>query len=172
MASRALEEIDMPILVNIYKLERGDLHVAGELPVEELGLAGVDELIRPDGFLRYDFEVQKLETAVLAHGSLELDLLCECARCLKPFKLPLKLTDWACHLPLEGEEKVSIANDCIDLTACIREDTLLEFPQHPLCKRDCRGLPKKAAGKTKISDGSGRTKESSAAWAALNKLKF
>jgi len=162
----------MPLLVNIQKLERGDLHLAGELPAAELDLAGVDELIQPDGPLRYDFEVQMLEEAVLAHGALELDLICECARCLTPFKFPLRLADWACHLPLEGEEKAAVTNDCIDLTPCVREDILLEFPQHPLCQRDCRGLPKKAAGKIKSSGGTGRTKESSAAWAALNKLKF
>ena len=78
-------------------------------------------------------------------GSLTLTLDCECVRCLKTFEHELKLTDWALHLPLEGEEKVPVENDCVDLTPFVREDILLEFPQHPLCKPDCRGLKTKAS---------------------------
>jgi len=37
-------------------------------------------------------------------------------------------------LPLEGEEKTPVDNDCVDLTPFAREDMLLEFPQHPVCE--------------------------------------
>jgi uncharacterized metal-binding protein YceD (DUF177 family) len=47
------------------------------------------------------------------------------------------------HLPLEGEDKVPVDNDCVDLTPFVREDILLEFPQHPLCKPDCGGIENK-----------------------------
>jgi uncharacterized protein len=162
----------MPILVNVRRLERDSMQLAGELPVEELDLAGVDELIRVESPLRYDLEAQKLENSVLAQGKLELDLVCECARCLKPFAYRIELPAWTCLLPLEGEEKTPVTNDRVDLTPCVREDILLEFPQHPLCKRDCRGLPKRSAPKAKITGGAGQTKDVSSAWTALNKLKF
>ncbi len=35
---------------------------------------------------------------------------------------------------------VPIKNDCVDLTPWVREDILLGFPQHPLCRPDCGGL--------------------------------
>ena len=49
----------------------------------------------------------------------------------------------------EGEDRVAVDNDCVDLTPYLREDILLEFPQHPLCKPECRGLKKTSTGKAK-----------------------
>ena len=79
----------------------------------------------------------------------------------------MALKDWALHLPLEGEDKVSIDNDCIDLTPFVREDMLLEFPQHPLCKPDCAGLKKKSGIRK-----SGEEKNKPSAWIELDKLKL
>ena len=162
----------MGLLINLGQLERDDLHLVGELSVNELDIADVDELIHPEKPLEYDLECQKLEGRILVTGALRLDLKCECARCLKEFGYRLELKDWACHLPLEGEEKVAISNDCVDLTAYVREDILLGFPQHPLCEADCGGLPKKAIGKTKKTNSKGQGRESGSAWTELNKLKF
>ena len=54
----------------------------------------------------------------------------------------VRVDPWIADLPLVGEEKVAVDNDCVDLTPYLREDILLAFPQHPLCEPDCRGLPK------------------------------
>jgi uncharacterized metal-binding protein YceD (DUF177 family) len=55
------------------------------------------------------------------------------------------------------------------LTPYLREDILLEMPQHPLCEAGCAGLPNRAEqNKTK---GASPT-EGSSAWSELNKLKF
>jgi uncharacterized protein len=120
-------------------------------------------MVRAEKPLHYDLEVEKLHDSVLVQGKLEISLGCECVRCLKPFQKKLVLEDWALHLPLEGEEKATVDNDCIDLTPYLREDILLEFPQHPLCKPDCGGL-KKISGKDHA--------ESELAWDKLNKLKL
>lgn len=162
----------MPLLINIRHLEKDAVRLQGQLPAAELDMEEVDELIHLTQPLNYDIEVQKLDNGILAQGSLELILDCECVRCLKPFQYRLELPDWACHLALEGEEQVPVVNDCVDLTPHVREDILLEFPQHPLCKTECNGLPKKAVGKKKNTGGTGQTKEVSSAWAELNKLKF
>ena len=80
------------------------------------------------------------------------------------------MEEWACHLALEGEEKVAVINDCVDLTPYIREDILLAFPQHPLCEPECKGL---SILQNQQETGAGREQESaSATWAELNKLKF
>ena len=153
--------------VNLRHLEENALHLKGELPVAELDLAVQDDLIRISGPLRHDLSVELLNDAVLATGSVELPLECECARCLKKFNTSLKLDGWAAHLPLEGEEKVAIKNDCVDLTPFLREDILLDFPQHPLCKPDCAGLKSKTARKPKAVP-----KPALDVWAKLDKLKL
>jgi uncharacterized protein len=134
----------MALLINIRQLEKENISLEGELPANDLDLEGVDELIRVEEPLQYDLEAEKLDDSILVQGTLALNLQCECVRCLKSFVYPLELTGWACHLPLEGDEKVPVANDSVDLTPYLREDILLEFPRHPLCKSDCSGLPKKA----------------------------
>jgi uncharacterized protein len=161
----------MPLVVNLRHLEVHNVHLQGELPVEELDLDIRDELVQARQPLRYDFEAQKMEQSILAQGSLELTLDCQCARCLKSFKYPVKLDHWACHLQLQGEESVPVANDCVDLTPFVREDILLEFPQHPLCDAECRGLPN-AVGKAKKPLNASQTEAGSPAWSELNKLKL
>jgi uncharacterized protein len=161
----------MPLLINLRHVEDDGLELKGKLPASELELDGIDELIKAEKPLHYDLEVQKLEKSVLAQGDLSLTLRCECVRCLKPFDYQLLLEDWACLLSLEGDDQVPVTNDCIDLTPAIREDILLGFPQHPLCKPDCGGLAKKVIGKKKKTGDAGQ-EEIPSAWNELNKLKF
>ena len=158
----------MSLKINLRHLEEEGIRLQGELPVAELDLDVKDELIHTEAPLRYDLSVELLHDAVLATGSLALPLECECGRCLKKFKTELKLAGWAAHLPLEGEDKVSVDNDCVDLTPFVREDILLNFPQHPLCRPDCAGLKKKSAvAKTEAVE-----KPALAVWAKLDKLKI
>ena len=73
-------------------------------------------------------------------------------------------------MPLSGEDKVEVVNDSVDLTPHIREDILLAFPQHPLCKAGCKGLP--GAGSVQGKKGRKKADEPSSAWSELDKLKF
>jgi len=161
----------MPVTFNIRHLEEKSLFLEGELPFAELELANVDELIHLSQPLSYDLSVEKFERGILVQGKLQLALDCECARCLGAFPHLLNLDPWACHLALEGEEKISIINDLVDLTPYIREDILLSFPQQPLCGPECKGLTRLRNEQTK--PGAVRESESASnAWAELNKLKF
>jgi uncharacterized metal-binding protein YceD (DUF177 family) len=160
----------MPVTFNVRHLEAHDLHLKGEISAEELDIQALDELIHVQKPLHYDLRVEKMERSMLVQGRLDIRLHCECARCLKGFEHRLLLPDWACHLALEGEEPVVIANDVVDLTPYIREDIVLAFPQHPLCRPDCIGLeqPKKGSA----ADAQHESGLTSAAWSELNKLKF
>ncbi len=157
----------MILAVNLRHLKENAIHLQGELPVADLDLGVNDELVHAEKPLAYDLSVELLHDAILATGSLVLPLECECARCLKKFKTNLKLAGWAIHLPLEGEDKVAVENDCVDLTPFVREDILLDFPQHPLCRPDCVGLKTKAARKAEAVE-----KPAAAVWATLDKLKL
>ena len=158
----------MSLKINLRHLEEDGIHLNGELSLAELDLGVNDDLIHAEKPLRYDLNVELLHDAVLATGSLTLPLECECGRCLKKFKTDLKVADWAVHLPLEGDDKVSVENDCVDLTPFVREDMLLNFPQHPLCKPDCAGLKKKSV----VPDAEAVEKPVLDVWAELNKLKI
>jgi uncharacterized protein len=161
----------MPITVNIQHLLQHSLPLKGELPVAELDLGVNDEMVQAKAPLRYDLEAEKLENAILVRGRLRLTLDCQCVRCLKPVKFELDLPDWACHLPLDGEDAVSIVNDSVDLTLPIREDILLGFPQYPVCKPECgglKGLKRVKSEKTSTADAG----LPSSALAELDKLKL
>jgi uncharacterized metal-binding protein YceD (DUF177 family) len=162
----------MPLTVNLRHLEMRDLELKGELPPQDLELDLRDEVVRVEKPLVYELEIQKLDNALLVRGRLLLPLQCRCVRCLKLFIHPLKLDPWVRHVPLEGEEKAVIVNDCVDLTPCLREDILLEFPQHPLCEADCSGMPKENRGMADKTGGTGQTEQRSSAWSQLDKLKF
>jgi len=162
----------MPLVVNLRHLEAHDIHLKGELPAAELDIDTRDEVIRVAQPLVHDLEAQKLENSILVQGHLRLNLECQCVRCLKPFQYRLELTGWTCHLPLQGEDRVAVVNDCVDLTPYVREDILLEFPRHPLCNPECRGLPKTSLGRVKNASSAGKTEVGPSAWSELNKLKL
>jgi len=162
----------MPVEVNLRHLEAHSIRLDGEVPVAELDLDLRDDMVQADQPLRYDIEVQKMEHSVLAQGWLRLALSCQCVRCLKSFKQELSIEKWSCLLALRGEESVPVVNDCVDLTPQMREDILLEFPRHPLCKADCGGLPRKDPGNQKTPGQAGHTAQEVSAWSELDKLKF
>ena len=91
-------------------------------------------------------------------------------RCLRAFEHRLELNRWSCLLPLDGDDRVLISNDCVDLTPYVREDIVLAFPRHPLCRAECRGLL--AAARAEARSVVNATGEISSAWAELNKLKL
>ena len=129
----------MPIHINIRHLAKGTVTLEGEVPLDELNLDNADELVKCHSPLKYDLTVDEAGDSLLVSGALEWTFECECARCLKPFSHTVYLSKWLCHLPMEGDDKVSVKCDIVDLTPYAREDMLLDLPQHPLCSEDCEG---------------------------------
>ena len=162
----------MPLLINLRHLEHKTVTLRGALPAAELDVESIDELIRVRSPLEHDLVAERHERSILVQGSLRLTLACECVRCLKAFERRLALDPWSCLLPLEGEDKVLVSNDCVDLTPYLREDIVLAFPQHPLCEPECRGLLTGSSSGFRSSSGADSTRDLSSAWAELNKLKL
>ena len=162
----------MPLLFNIRHLEHQTVTLRGELPAAELDLGGIDELIQANSPLQHDLVVERHDRSILVQGCLGLSLRCECVRCLKGFEYRLAFDSWSCLLPLEGEDKVLVSNDCVDLTPYLREDIVLAFPQHPLCEPECRGLMASSPKVARLSSDMSVTGDRSSAWAELNKLKL
>ena len=160
----------MPLKINLKQVEVKDLDLVGQIPAAELGVDQLDEVVHAPNSLDYRLTVQKLDEQILVRGHLKIVLRCECIRCLKTFDYLVDLPEWASQLPLSGEDKVEVTNDFVDLTPSVREDILLEFPQHPLCGNDCAGLPHRT-DETANEKGASLT-QSVSAWSELNKLKF
>jgi uncharacterized protein len=161
----------MSLKVNIRRLEAGDVQLRGDLPVAELGLDCPDELVHVRQPVKYDLTAQKAGKDILVQGKVGWVLDCECARCLRAFKQRVELEHWTTLIPLTGPEKVEVKDDSVDLTPFLREDILLEFPQHPLCEADCARLPNRAGKSAKQTKSANQT-ASSSVWSELNKLKF
>lgn len=159
-------------MLNLRELEEESLELQGTVPVAELDLGHLDEVIHLREPLTYDVIATLLEDALLVEGSFSLPLHCDCVRCLKTFTTPFDMPTWTLHLPLTGEDQVSVVNDCVDLTPYLREDILLGIPQHPLCEQGCPGLPLKVSGIGKQPLGSDQTLQKVSAWDELNKLKL
>jgi uncharacterized protein len=159
----------MALKINLRHLKDNELHLKGELPLDELDIDTKDEIISLSKPMIYDLNIDKLEDGLLVRGRLGIILDCQCVRCLKEFAFRLKMDEWTVHLPLEGEDAVPVINDSVDLTPYIRDDILLAFPQHPLCEPDCKGLSRpKKTGQVRKRD----SELGSPAWAELNKLKL
>lgn len=162
----------MPILVSIRQLARGEMQFKGQVPVPELDIDTLDEMLQVHEPLSYDLTVQLVGQEILIRGQLKLGLDCQCVRCLRPFRHEVLLSGPLLSLPLEGEEAVPIINECVDLTPFLREDILLSFPQHPVCGPDCPGVPPGAAKGKALTRGSAQAPKGSTPWAELNKLKL
>lgn len=153
----------MSLKVNLRHLEDHDVHLEGEMPAADLDFGLTDEMVRTEKPLQYDLQAEAVAHGLLVQGRLKLTLDCQCVRCLKSVEKTIELPNWTLHLPLEGEEKATVDNDCVDLTPFVREDMLLEFPQHPLCRPDCTGL--KPAGRNPTETGK-------STWKDLDKLNL
>ncbi|KAB2675094.1 MAG: hypothetical protein DVB31_00950 [Verrucomicrobia bacterium] len=164
----------MPLLVNIRDLQKESAHLEGEIPVGEFAADFKDELVRFVEPLSYDLEVDRQGSELTVVGRLETEIECDCGRCLKTFRQPLVVEDFASLVPLEGEEAVAVKDDFADLTPYLREDTFLALPTNPLCTPDCRGLVPKAPDRDlRLGEGSpvGPT-DGVSPWDALKKLKL
>ncbi len=161
----------MSLTVSLKTLRDRRVHLQGELTAEEMDLPPNDELVRLTQSVHFDFEATATGSEILLEGEVWTVADCECARCLKPVQVEVELNPWLAMLPLEGEDAVSVLDDTVDLTPFLREDILLAFPQHPLCKPECKGLT--FVDKSPAKQPEKPTSEGSAsAWSALNKLKF
>ena len=70
-----------------------------------------------------------------------------------------------------SEERPVMVRDSVDLTPYIREDIVLALPTHPLCRKDCPGLPGMAKQTLRTADTS-TSSGTSSPWDELNKLKL
>ncbi len=162
-----------PLHISYREIQTKPVRLSGSVSSQVLELDSCDELIHLPHPLEFELEAELTGGAILVQGSLSLDLECECARCLKRFRYPVRIASWAVHIPMEGEDSAPNTGDAVDLTPYVREDIVLAFPQHPLCESECNGLPglvNGGEGTKSVAQSSGHKPAS--IWDQLDKLKI
>jgi len=149
--------------INIHLVRDDGYHIEGEDPASILDVQDHEWSFREPIFHKLDASL--VDGALLVTGRLWTKGRVRCSRCLQEFSHPLEITEFVSHTPIGTA-------DIVDLTPEIRETILLEIPQKPLCKEDCRGLcPVCGADwNQQTCDCSKRSGE--IRWAGLDKLEF
>jgi uncharacterized protein len=138
--------------VNLADIRQEGLELnCGETP-EELDLEYPDTGFGP---IRTHVRLARMGDDVMVTGDVEAELALECARCVRPFNVPLHLDLNLLFRPKPGphggragtesedpeEDTDYLYNGkTIDLGEAVREEILLSVPMVPVCKPDCRGL--------------------------------
>lgn len=151
--------------VHLKQIPVEGLHLEGEENAAMLELD--DPLMKCAGPVRYSLDVGLSGNGLFATGMVGVDLEVECVRCLSKFKYPLRVENFAMQTELGGSETV-------DLTPFVREDILLNLPNHPRCDWDgrkvCEGALKGRSGLEKKTRKPGS--QTAGAWGDLDKLKL
>ncbi len=142
----------MKIPVDDIKTSPLEVHFAEE--VEEL-----NRLLIQDGDADYRLTSplqistihMRSEEELLFSGTIRGEVIGQCARCLDEYPLPLarefsviltpqRALGREMELNREELEASFYSGEMIDLSALVREQTLLALPSQPLCREECRGL--------------------------------
>jgi uncharacterized protein len=91
---------------------------------------------------------------VVVNGKLEAELTVPCARCLEPFKLPIKTDLAVLYAPAaklktdeddyefssEEADTLPFDGETVVLDDLVKDELLLEIPMIPLCSEACPGI--------------------------------
>lgn len=139
--------------------------LCGEIPPRDLDLPEEDRVSFADP-ISLHLHVGPLSGGILARGALRSILRCRCDRCLTYYSERFDIPE--CIHFYETTD-----NQPIDLTEDIREDILLSFPQHTVCRQDCRGLCPNCGRNLNVRDCGCRPQATSdAAWQELDRLRL
>ncbi len=142
----------MKIPVDNIKISPLEVHFAEE--VEELNrllIQNGDAEYRLAGPLQISTIHMRSGEELLFTGTIRGEVIGQCARCLDEYPLalarefsviltPQRALGREMELNHEELEASFYSGEMIDLSALVREQTLLALPSQPLCREDCRGL--------------------------------
>lgn len=116
--------------------------------------------------IQVDVRFEAVVEGVLASGTVQAEVIGECARCLDPVEWPLTVgySELYLHEPGEDEELPVLAGDLLDLEPVVRDAIVLALPLAPLCNPLCPGLCVQCGAKV---DADHRHDSSDPRWAKL-----
>lgn len=122
------------LLIDLALLPEDGKALKGDLDASIFDLAGSDP--KPLAPLHFDLYAQRFDNELLLQGSLSCPFEFECVRTLHPFVKTMTLSSAAISLEIGNSGEV-------DATEALREELLLELPNHPSCQiadepRNCK----------------------------------
>ena len=120
------------LIIDLAELPEEGKIVEGELNPSVFELRKHDP--QPQGPLAFELQVQRFEGEILLQGSLSCPFEFECVRTLHPFIKTLSLPQAAVAIEVGNFGE-------IDASEALREELLLEIPNHPTC--DIADTPQK-----------------------------
>ena len=112
------------LVIDLVSLPDDGKDVSGEIDPVIFELSENDAL--PTGPLTYELHAQRFESELLLTGSLSAPFQFTCVVTLKPFIKTIRLDSAAVSVEIGNSSQ-------IDVTEALREEILLEFPNHPRC---------------------------------------
>jgi len=146
---------------------------------------GLDTLgARLTGPVRFRGETVRVDGKAHLRGTLQVGVTVDCSRCLEPIERPTELFFDAIFvssdmMPEDADTALtdsdldeSVAEGgVIDVADALREQILLDLPDHPVCREICKGLCPKCGGNRNLIDCKCEENEIDPRWAALKDLK-
>jgi len=145
------------MLIHVKELsaESTDLHEVKDSDWLSAALLGPAARPAPGAKLDVSVRAHAYSDNVFLQGNLKTELILLCSRCatewMQPTDYPFTLTLSPAHAETrEEKEEVELTRDDvefnyystekIDLDPTVREELILQTPEFPLCKTDCKGL--------------------------------
>jgi len=138
--------------VSIESLEQRSIYrIEGEVALDSVELEiGSCPLLEP---LKVEIEYVLRGRELFVQGKVKTALSCPCSRCLEPARVDIDGEIEAIYRPIEKlkvlrreevleklENVVYYSDPVVDLFERVLEAVVVEVPQKPLCKPDCKGL--------------------------------
>lgn len=140
---------------------------------------GTDVIGVPEGApVDLDLRLEAVVEGVLVTGTVRLDAVGECVRCLREVTVPIEVEvqelfvhDASSEAGYADDEEVSLLQgDLVDLEPLVRDDVVLDLPFQPLCSPDCAGLCPACGARLDDEPGHHHDAAVDPRWAALGGL--
>jgi uncharacterized protein len=155
----------------------GSMEIRGNLAIEALHVG--TETFEPCGDAHIDLSVTNCGGAVVVMGSVSVVARASCARCLRPFELPIsgEVDGFYVHpgcdgdVPDEQEVEYIDPENRIDVLPAILSALVLDVPLAPLHDEECAGIcPKCGTDLNEASCDCDKNDDRSGPFAALRGL--
>ncbi|MBX7053906.1 MAG: DUF177 domain-containing protein [Pyrinomonadaceae bacterium] len=137
-----------------------------------------------EGTVRFRGEAVRIDGKAHLRGTVQVAAKVDCSRCLEPIERPIETFFDAIFvssdmMPEDAETVLADADldesvaegGIIDVAETLREQILLDLPDHPVCSETCKGLCPKCGGNRNLIDCKCEENEIDPRWAALRDLK-
>jgi len=162
-----------PFVVHVAQLRRGvgtRWHERRQGPIEHLDCSG--SFVPEEQMPVADVVLEAVLGGVSVTGTVTASWSGACRRCLAPASGTLRLAVRELYTDEgDGDETYPLVGDEVDLEPLVRDAVLLELPQAPLCRSECRGLCPNC-GANRNEESCGCEAPTDPRWAALDVLRM